>query len=206
MSSSQAVRSSKYSYRATSTGPGSGDVNIETSYITDMSSLSRLEDKIRLLHDDLEVERELRQRIEREKADLSVQVIQMSERLEEAEGGAEHQFEANRKRDAELLKLRKLLEDVHLESEETTMLLKKKHNEIITDFQEQVEILTKNKARAEKEKSKFQSEVYELLSQIESYNKERIVSEKHISKLEVSISELNVKIEELNHRHRYLFA
>lgn len=29
--------------------------------------------------------------IEREKADLSVQVIQMSERLEEAEGGAESQ-------------------------------------------------------------------------------------------------------------------
>ncbi|XP_052846571.1 paramyosin, long form isoform X1 [Drosophila gunungcola] len=196
MSSSQAVRSSKYSYRATSTGPGGADVNIE--YIQDLSSLSRLEDKIRLLHDDLEVERELRQRIEREKADLSVQVIQMSERLEEAEGGAEHQFEANRKRDAELLKLRKLLEDVHLESEETTMLLKKKHNEIITDFQEQVEILTKNKARAEKDKAKFQTEVYELLSQIESYNKEKIVSEKHISKLEVSITELNVKIEELN--------
>jgi len=57
------------------------------------------------------------------------------------------QFEANRKRDAELLKLRKLLEDVHLESEETHTLLKKKHNEIITDFQEQVEILTKNKSR-----------------------------------------------------------
>ncbi|XP_041673630.1 paramyosin, long form isoform X1 [Drosophila eugracilis] len=196
MSSSQAVRSSKYSYRATSTGPGAADVNIE--YIQDLSSLSRLEDKIRLLQDDLEVERELRQRIEREKADLSVQVIQMSERLEEAEGGAEHQFEANRKRDAELLKLRKLLEDVHLESEETTLLLKKKHNEIITDFQEQVEILTKNKARAEKDKAKFQTEVYELLSQIESYNKEKIVSEKHISKLEVSITELNVKIEELN--------
>ncbi|KAH8239120.1 hypothetical protein KR032_001067 [Drosophila birchii] len=196
MSSSQAVRSSKYSYRATSTGPGAADVNIE--YIQDLSSLSRLEDKIRLLQDDLEVERELRQRIEREKADLSVQVIQMSERLEEAEGGAEHQFEANRKRDAELLKLRKLLEDVHLESEETATLLKKKHNEIITDFQEQVEILTKNKARAEKDKAKFQAEVYELLSQIESYNKEKIVSEKHISKLEVSITELNVKIEELN--------
>ncbi|KAH8370611.1 hypothetical protein KR093_004358 [Drosophila rubida] len=196
MSSSQAVRSSKYSYRATSTGPGAADVNIE--YIADLSSLSRLEDKIRLLQDDLEVERELRQRIEREKADLSVQVIQMSERLEEAEGGAEHQFEANRKRDAELLKLRKLLEDVHLESEETATLLKKKHNEIITDFQEQVEILTKNKARAEKDKAKFQAEVYELLSQIESYNKEKIVSEKHISKLEISITELNVKIEELN--------
>lgn len=33
--------------------------------------------------------------IEREKADLSVQVIQLSERLEEAEGGAESQVYNN---------------------------------------------------------------------------------------------------------------
>ncbi|KAJ8969317.1 hypothetical protein NQ317_011437 [Molorchus minor] len=72
--------------------------------------------------------------IEREKADLSVQVIQLSERLEEAEGGAESQFEINKKRDTELLKLRKLLEDVHLESEETASILKRKHQEIVVDF------------------------------------------------------------------------
>jgi len=33
--------------------------------------------------------------IERERADLSVQVIQLSERLEEAEGGAESQVSLN---------------------------------------------------------------------------------------------------------------
>lgn len=71
----------------------------------------------------------------------------MSERLEEAEGGAESQFNINRNRDVELLKLRKLLDDVHLESEETAHILKKKHQEIITDFQEQVEILTKARQR-----------------------------------------------------------
>lgn len=85
--------------------------------------------------------------IEREKADLSVQVIQMSERLEEAEGGAESQFNINRNRDAELMKLRKLLDDVHLESEESAHLLKKKHQEIVNDYQEQVDILTKAKSR-----------------------------------------------------------
>lgn len=85
--------------------------------------------------------------VEREKADLSVQVIQMSERLEEAEGGAESQFNINRNRDVELLKLRKLLDDVHLESEESAHILKKKHQEIITDFQEQVEILNKTRQR-----------------------------------------------------------
>lgn len=57
------------------------------------------------------------------------------------------QFEINRKRDTELTKLRKLLEDVHLESEETAHLLKRKHQEIVVDFQEQIDQLTKSKAR-----------------------------------------------------------
>lgn len=103
--------------------------------------------------------------IEREKADLSVQVISLSERLEESEGGVEShvtlnlyhkifkylnykfQFEVTRKRDVELSKLRKLLEDVHLESEETAHLLKKKHQEIVVDFNEQIESLSKAKNR-----------------------------------------------------------
>ncbi|XP_044746687.1 paramyosin, long form [Coccinella septempunctata] len=190
------ARTSKYTYRSSGGTSGNADVSIE--YSADLSALSRLEDKIRLLQDDLEIERELRQRIEREKADLSVQVIQLSERLEEAEGGAESQFEINKKRDTELLKLRRLLEDVHIESEETAAILKKKHQEIVVDFQEQIDTLAKSKSRAEKEKSKFQAEVYELLSQVESLNKERLISVKHAEKLEISISELNVRIEELN--------
>uniref|UniRef100_T1I795 Myosin tail domain-containing protein n=1 Tax=Rhodnius prolixus TaxID=13249 RepID=T1I795_RHOPR len=187
-------RSTKYTYR--STGGGTADVNIE--YSADLSALSRLEDKIRLLSEDLESERELRQRIEREKADLSVQVIALQERLEEAEGGAESQFEINKKRDTELLKLRKLLEDVHLESEETAHLLRKKHQEVVVDFQEQLDQLTKAKHRAEKEKAKFQQEVYELLAQVENSNKDKLISIKHAEKLEITIHELNVRIEELN--------
>lgn len=183
-----------YTYRQS--GGGAADVQIEYSH--DLTALSRLEDKIRLLQDDLETEREFRQRIEREKADLSVQVIQLSERLEEAEGGAECQYEVNKKRDTELGKLRKLLEDVHLESEETAHLLRKKHQEIVTDFQDQIDQLTKTKQRVEKEKAKFQQEVYELLAQVEASNKDRLISIKHVEKLEVVVHELNIRIEELN--------
>lgn len=193
-SSAVTTKTSKYTYK--STGGGTADVSIE--YSADLSALSRLEDKLRLLQEDLESERSLRQRIEREKADLSVQVIQMSERLEEAEGGAESQLEINRKRDAELTKLRKLLEDVHLESEETAHILKKKHQEIVSDFNEQIESLTKAKQRVEKEKSKLQAEIYELLSQIESVSKDKTTSIKTIEKLEVHVTELNIRIEELN--------
>lgn len=52
--------------------------------------------------------------------------------------------------------------------------------------------------RAEKEKAKFQSEIYELLAQSESSTKERIIHIKQIEKLEVHVTELNVKIEELS--------
>lgn len=52
--------------------------------------------------------------------------------------------------------------------------------------------------RADKEKSKFQQEVYELLSQLDNVTKEKLLSIKTVEKLEVHVSELNVKIEELN--------
>lgn len=185
------------SYKYTSGGSG-GNADVSIEYSADLSALSRLEDKIRLLQEDLESERELRQRIEREKADLSVQVIGLQERLEEAEGGAESQWEINKRRDTELQKLRKVLEDVHLESEETAALLRKKHQEVINDYQEQLDSVAKSKSRVEKEKAKFQQEVYDLLAQLENANKEKSTHIKHIEKLEVTILELNVRIEEIN--------
>lgn len=59
-------------------------------------------------------------------------------------------------------------------------------------------ILTDNIFRADKEKSKFQQEVYELLAQLDSVTKEKVLSIKTVEKLEVHVAELNVKIEELN--------
>lgn len=53
-------------------------------------------------------------------------------------------------------------------------------------------------ARSEKEKSKFQAEVYELLAQVENVTKEKITISKTCEKLEINISELHIKIEELN--------
>ena len=57
------------------------------------------------------------------------------------------QTEQNRKRDAELAKLRKLLEDVHLEGEEATAGLRKKHNESMVEMQDQIDSLQKAKQK-----------------------------------------------------------
>ena len=51
----------------------------------------------------------------------------------------------NKKRDSELAKLRKLLEDVHLESEETAHHLRQKHQAAITEMQDQLDQIQKAK-------------------------------------------------------------
>ncbi|XP_054714949.1 paramyosin-like [Uloborus diversus] len=188
------IKTSKYVYR--STAGGAGDISME--YGTDIGALTRLEDKVRLLQEDLESERELRQRIERERSDLTVHLMQITERLEEAEGSSESQLEMNKKRDMELSKLRKLLEDVHLESEETAHHLRKKHQEALVDIQDQLEQSNKAKVKIEREKQKFQAEVYDLLSQVEIANKDKIAAQKTVEKLEIQIHDLNIHIEELN--------
>ncbi|KAF8774698.1 Paramyosin like protein [Argiope bruennichi] len=188
------VKTSKFVYR--STAGGAGDLSIE--YGTDLGAFTRLEDKIRLLQEDLESERELRQRIERERSDLTVQLMQISERLEEAEGSSESQLEMNKKRDLELSKLRKLLDDVHLESEENAHHLRKKHQEAIVELQDQLDQANKSKAKIEREKQKFQAEVYDLLSQVELANKDKVAAQKTVERLEITIHDLNIHIEELN--------
>merc|ERR1719211_250439 len=98
-----------------------------------------MEESIRIIQEDLESEQSLRRRIEKEKQGLQVQIITLSERLTEAEGGAESQLDINRKREAEMAKLRKLLEDVHTESEQQIHLLRKKHQEAMMELQEQID-------------------------------------------------------------------
>lgn len=51
--------------------------------------------------------------------------------------------------------------------------------------------------RADKEKQKFQSEVFELLSQVESINKEKLTYQKTVEKMEHQVSESSIRIEEL---------
>jgi ElaB/YqjD/DUF883 family membrane-anchored ribosome-binding protein len=55
----------------------------------------------------------------------------------------------NKKRDAELAKLRKLLEDVHLESEETAHHLRQKHQAAVAEMQDQMDQIQKAKNKYE---------------------------------------------------------
>jgi len=189
-----------YTYKTDASGNVSKEVHTHVDSSSDAShfAMRKLEERVRILEEDLESEQGLRRRIEREKHDLQVQIINLSERLTEAEGGAESQLDINRKREAEMAKLRKLLEDVHTESEQQIHLLRKKHQEAMMELQEQIDQMSKSKEKVTKENSRMKVEISELLAQIEVLSQEKISIRKVVEKLEINIQEYSAKIEELN--------
>ena len=142
--------------------------------IVPAAHMRRFEEQIRVLQEDLESEMQLRRRVEHEKQQFQMQIISLSERLTEAESGSESQLEINRKREAEMAKLRKLLEDVHNESEQQIHTLRTKHQTSMMELQEQIERMSREKEKVVKEKSVMKTEISELYAQIEILQSEKI--------------------------------
>ncbi|VDK37773.1 unnamed protein product [Gongylonema pulchrum] len=84
------------------------------------------------------------------------------------------QIESNRKREAELQKLRKLLEESQLESEDAMNVLRKKHQDACLDYTEQIEQLQKKNSKIDRERQRLQHEVIELTATIDQLQKDKV--------------------------------
>merc|ERR1711971_154401 len=169
------------------------DVQVSGSGSSESASMRRYEEQIRVLQEDLESEMTMRRRVEHEKQGFQMQIISLSERLTESESGSESQLDINRKREAEMAKLRKLLEEVHTESEQQIHTLRTKHQTSMMELQEQIERMSRDK-----EKVVMKTEISELYAQIEILQSEKVSIKKVVEKLEITVNEYHVKIESLN--------
>lgn len=95
-------------------------------------------------------------------------------RLEEAGGATTAQLDLNKKRESELAKLRRDLEEANLQHEATTAQLRKKHQDAVNEMGEQIDQLQKAKNKLEKEKQLIRSEVDEARLQTEQVTKAKV--------------------------------
>lgn len=95
----------------------------------------------------IEAERGSRVKAEKQRSDLARELEELGERLEEAGGATSAQIELNKKREAELSKLRRDLEEANIQHETTLANLRKKHNDAVAEMGEQIDTLNKLKAR-----------------------------------------------------------
>ena len=112
--------------------------------------------------------------MEKQRSDLSRELEEISERLEEAGGATSVQIEMNKKREAEFLKLRRDLEEATLHHEATAAALRKKQADSTAELGEQIDNLQRVKQKLEKEKSEFKMEVDDLSSNMESIAKSKV--------------------------------
>lgn len=86
-------------------------------------------------------------KVEKQRADINRELEELSERLDEAGGATSAQVELNKKREQELLKLRRDLEEQSLQHESQVSALRKKAQDASNEMADQIDQLQKAKQR-----------------------------------------------------------
>ncbi|XP_069185678.1 myosin heavy chain, muscle isoform X32 [Procambarus clarkii] len=160
--------------------------------------IKELQARIEELEEELEHERQARAKAEKSKTHLGRELEELGERLDEAGGATAAQIELNKKREAELAKLRRDLEESNIQHEGALVNLRKKHNDAVAEMSEQIDHLNKMKARAEREKTTLSSELNDARSAADILSNEKAGAEKMNKQLQHQMNEIQSKLDEAN--------
>jgi len=154
---------------------------------------SRLEE----LDEELAIERQSRAKAEKHRATLSRDIEELGSRLEDAGNNTATQIELNKKREAELLKLKAELEESNISHESTLAALRQKHNNNMSELGEQIDSLNKMKAKAEKDKANMERDLQETRAGLEEAMRERANLERNGKMTQGLIVDSHQKLDEL---------
>merc|ERR1719361_2810438 len=161
-------------------------------------TIKEIQARVEELEEELEAERQARAKAERKRSDLARELEQLGERLNEAGGATSAQVELNKKREAEVGKLRKDLEEAHIQQESTMMNLKRKHQDAVAEMSEQIDQLAKMKSKIEKDKSQINHEIVDVRAATDEVTRSKASAEKSNKNLISQLNDVNKKVEEAN--------
>ena len=101
--------------------------------------------------------------------ELQREMDDLSQRLDEAGGATQAQIEVNKKRETELQKLRRDLEEAHVQNEAQVATIRKKQQDAVNELAEQVDQLQKVKQKCALLMSRFDGQTYYTVSQKTSH-------------------------------------
>merc|ERR1740128_1019056 len=154
--------------------------------------------RVEELEEELEAERQARAKAERQRSDLAREIEQLGERLDEAGGATHAQIELNKKREAEVGKLRKDIEETNIQQESILSNLKRKHQDAIQEMSEQIDQLSKMKSKIEKDKGKILNEIADARAATDEVMRAQSSADKSNKNLSTSLYDVSKKINEAN--------
>merc|ERR1712141_205351 len=171
----------------------------EQSVVAKMQkTIKETQGRVEEYEEELEAERQARAKAERQRSDLAKELDQLGDCLGEASGATSAQLELNKKREAEVGKLRKDIEEVNIQNESVMMNLKKKHQDAIQEMTEQIDQLSKIKSKVDKDKAKVLAETNDARNACDEIGRAKSSSEKANKNLIGQLNDINKKVEEAN--------
>merc|ERR1719320_1989862 len=159
--------------------------------------IKELQTRIEELDEELSIERQNRNKAEKNRATLSRDIEDLGEKLEDAGNNTATQIELNKKRETELFKLKTDMEESNIAFEGTLSSTRSKHNNVIAEMGASIDELNKSKAKAEAEKAKLERELHESKSALDAAIRDRQNIEKDGKLTQARIVEANQKLDEM---------
>merc|ERR1712128_422299 len=158
--------------------------------------IKELQGRIEQMEEELEAERQARAKAERQRSDLAREMESLGERLNEASGTTAAQIELNKKRESEVTKMRKDLEEANIQRDATITSLKRKQQDAIAEMSEQIDQLAKMKAKIEKDKSQIMIEIQDVRAATDEVGRSKASAEKSFRNLSGALHDQAKKVEE----------
>merc|ERR1719219_3242462 len=159
--------------------------------------VKELQARVDELDEELSVERNNRAKAEKNRSLLSRDLEDLGTRLAEVGSNTSTQIELNKKREAELVKLKADLDEANIAHEGTLAALRQKHNNSMAELGNQIDGINKNKAKSEKDKAGMERDLQEARAGLEEAMRERANMEKNCKMAQGLIVESNQKQDEL---------
>merc|ERR1712212_1379043 len=158
-----------------------------------MGLQSRLEE----LDEELCIERQNRAKAEKNRSLLSRDIEDLGQKLEDAGNNTATQIELNKKREAELFKLKEELEESNIAHEGTLAALRQKHNNNMAEMGEQIDSLNKMKGKSDKDKAGMERDLQEAKATLDESMRERANHERNGKLTQGLIVEAHQKLDEM---------
>jgi len=161
-------------------------------------NIKELQGRVEASEEELEAERQARAQAERQRSDLAREIDSLGSRLDEAGGATVAQVELNKKREAEIVKLRKDVEETNISSESVLSNLKRKQADATAEMTEQIDALQKMKAKIDKDKAVIMAEIADARAATEEVMRAQASQDKANKALLDTLNATNKKVDAAN--------
>ena len=160
--------------------------------------IKEIQGRVENMEEELEAERQARAKAERQRSDLAREIDQLGERLDEASGATTAQVELNKKRESEVAKLRKDVEEANIQQESILSNLKRKQGDATAEMTEQIDALGKMKSKIEKDKVLIMNEIADARAATDEVMRAQASADMSNKKMLETLNAINKKVDDAN--------